>query len=157
MGSGQLSLYGANALLGMAFGQTVTPPANYYFAITTIIPAPDMDGSTIAAYEPPRTSGSGDYSRLTIPNSTTFWNASANAPYVLNAQTGFWPSGTVVGASADWPICTGWALVDAQTGGNLWAVGTLANQVAIPNGFCAYLNPGALSIELSPFFSVKSN
>ena len=152
MAAGQLSLYGAQQVLGMAFGQISTPPANWYFALTTSLATPSMNGSEIS--EPPSAS---NYSRLQIPNDTVHWSTSANAPYVMNAQVQYWPSGSTIGATADWPPCPGWALCDALTAGNVWAIGTLAFPVATPAGFCAYLGVGALSLELSPFYQIQSN
>lgn len=152
MAAGQLSLYGAQQLLAIAFGQASSPPANYYLALCTTLPTPSMNGSEIS--EPP--SGS-NYSRLIIPNDTVRFATTANAPYVMTQQTLYWPTGTTIGATADWPVCPGWALCDALTGGNVWAVGTLAYPVAIPTGFCAYLGAGTLSIELSPFYNIASS
>ena len=150
MAAGQLTLYGAQQVLGMAFGQINTPPANFYFALTTSLATPSMNGSEIA--EPTV----GGYTRLAIANDTAHWTTSTNAPYVLNAQTMYWPAGSPPGATADWPTCPGWALCDALTGGNCWAVGSLAIPVSTPAGFCAYLGAGSLSLELSPFFQVQS-
>lgn len=152
MPAGQLSLYGAQQLLGMAFGQISTPPANFYLALTTSLATISMNGSEIL--EPP--SGS-NYSRLQIPNDTAHWTTSTNAPYVMNSIAMSWPLTPTVGASADWPRCPGWALADALTGGNLWAVGTLSVPISNPAGFCAYLGVNTLTLELSPFFSVQQS
>lgn len=152
MAVGQLSLYGAQQLLALAFGQTTIAPDNWYFALTTALATPDMDGSEIS--EP----GSGlNYSRLKIPNDSVHWTTSPNMPYVMNAQTAWWPATGTVGATSDWPTCPGWALCDALTGGNVWAFGSLAVPVATPSGFCAYLAAGSLSLELSPFYSIASS
>lgn len=151
MPAGQLSLYGAQQLLGMAFGQVATPPDNFYLALTTSLATISMNGSEIT--EPTV----GNYSRLKIPNDSGNWTTGPNQPYVLNKLPYSWPLTPTMGATADWPRCPGWALCDALTGGNVWAVGTLATPIANPAGFCAYLGINTLSIELSPFFSIQQN
>lgn len=152
MPAGQLTLYGAQQVLGMAFGQISTPPDNFYLALTTSLATLNMNGSEIS--EPP---GASNYSRLKIPNSTLNWTTSANAPYVMNKVPMSWPLTPTLGATADWPRCPGWALCDALTGGNLWVVGTLSVPIANPAGFCVYLGVNALSLELSPFFSIQQS
>lgn len=154
MAAGQLTLYGARALLGVAFGQAFTPPLSWFFALCTTTPATNASGADIAALEP--SSVGTNYSRLEIPNSSTYWNNSG-ATYISNNTDMSWPMTPVVGATSDWPVCRGWALLDALTGGNCWMVGTCAVQVATPAGYCAYLGQGTLFYELSPFFQVQSN
>jgi hypothetical protein len=153
MAAGQLTLYGAQALLGGFFGQTVTPPANYYFALTTTLTPPNFNGSEIV--EPPASSG---YYRMPIPNTNVYFSIAANQPYVMNNTSLIWPvAASVIGATADWPVAIGWALADAQTAGNLYAVGTLATPVVVPNGYCASMQAGDFYIELSPFFQIATN
>lgn len=151
MAAGQLSLYGAQQILAGYFGRTNTPPENWFFALTTALATPSMNGSEIS--EPTV----GNYSRLIIPNDNLRWTSSANAPYVMNAQMMYFPISPVVGATADWPPCYGWALCDGLTGGNVWALGTLSTPVSTPEGFCASLGVGALSLELSPFYNVATS
>lgn len=157
MAAGQLTQYGAQQLLALAFGQGgAGAPATWYFGITTAIPNINATGADIGALEPPSAS---NYSRLAITNNNTNFPTIADAPYILlNPPAGlYWPSTPTLGATADWPICYGWGLCDSLTGGQCWAVGTLSTPVATPSGFCAYLAPGNLSIELSPFFQIATS
>lgn len=152
MAIGQLSLYGAAAMLGSTFGASVAIPSNFYLALLTAQANPSMNGSEI-----PELSGGG-YGRQVIPNTSTYWSSTTVAmnTYVMNTKTHQWPTSPQVGATADWQTAVGWALCDAISGGNVWAVGALATQVVIPAGFCAVMTPGSLYFELSPFFSTTS-
>lgn len=154
--TGQLSIYGAQALLGALFGQTITPPANFFVALCTAPPSISMNGNEIS--EPDVSLG---YVRATIPNAPGdgWWDVEQGW---LAANTGVltWPpvnSTYPNGAPSDWPQTDYWALLDAPTGGNVYAIGQLTYPVQVSAGSVASCAIGALSIELGPFFRIATS
>lgn len=116
--------YGAQQWAGMMFG-IVSPPADFYVALCTASPSPGWDGSVLATIEP---QGSSTYAREPLANPGGWTLSDGN--YVINAAEVAFPTPDI-----DWGQIGFFALLDAATGGNLWAYGRLLEAVYVAAGY----------------------
>lgn len=125
------------ALLDSAFGGVAfTPSGTLYVALSSGDPLDD--GSAIL--EPT----AGGYARVGIANNKTNW-AGAESPggNLYNVIPVTFPQ-----ASADWGLVTHFAILDQDSGGNLYGCGELTAQRTILNGDTPSFASGALTITL---------
>lgn len=136
---GSLTINDANDVLNSRFGAgaagATTAPATYYLALSTT--TPDSDGNNVT--EPTDVA----YARVAVVNdSTSFLPAASRVKN--NAIDFVFPT-----ATADWGVCTHFALYDVATGGFPRAWGELTNAQDIVAGITPTFPAGALSITVS--------
>jgi len=130
---GSFSNYLENKLLDHVFMKTAfSQPSYIYVALSTADPGEDGSGLS----EP---SGNG-YAR--VQTSGSDWN-NASGGHIDNAVDIEFPE-----ATGDWGTITHFALLDADTGGNLLAYGSLSQSKTIGSGDTAKFKAGDLDITL---------
>lgn len=139
--SGAISLYGAGQFLSAMFGQSATPPQDYYVAlIGDTPPSPYLNGEELD--EPTAAS----YARAVVPNLASVWELDGNV-MVNVAEVAFAP------AVEDWGRVSFWALTDAAVGGQIYAVGDLDVPVTVLAGDEVVMPVQAFAFELGTFFN----
>ena len=118
-----LTNYGENAVLVLVKGA-----ATFWLALFTAVPGEDGTGAEVSG---------GGYARQRV----SFGTASGGA--MKNSQAIEFPT-----ATADWGTATGWALFDAQTGGNMWWAGAVDVPKALHAGDIYRVNAGGLSLHM---------
>lgn len=111
------------AMDGLLGGQSITPAATLYYAALDTLPSASDTGTTIATYEP----AGGSYARVAVTNNGTNWSA-ASARVKSNATDVTYPT-----ATASWGTIVAVAIVDAASGGNMLAYGSITS-TAITSG-----------------------
>lgn len=114
--------------------QQLTPPSSLWFALFTTNPTGANTGTEV--------SGSG-YSRVQI-TAMTFAELVAGNMQVSNSSKISMPR-----ATGDWTQSNYWAVMDAQTGGNLIVFEALVNSADVKTGEMPELNAGDLTITIS--------
>lgn len=147
MASG-ITRWGASYVLNTVFGQRNAPPVEFWVALLTASPGEHADGSLLREPDP-----AAGYTRARLPNDQLSWGAASGGVIAATAAAFFPP------AAADWPIITGYALCDAQVGGNVFLYGdfTVPRKVAagdVPRIAASTLNltVGSLTTSLSSAF-----
>ena len=135
---GGITTYGSGALLAAAHGLAPVL-AQYYVALCLREPGVDVDGTALAAYEPP--AGSGYARQLLAVNGTNF----ATDGQYLVSQVDV-PFGS---ASAAWGLPTHYGLCTALTGGDLYIWGRLGDTYRIDAGGAATIPAGGIALALS--------
>jgi len=125
---GSISDYLENELLDHVFNASYTPPATVYLALSTSDPTDDASGLS----EP---SGNG-YARKAI----TF---GAAASRTITQSTDV----TFDQATGSWGTISHWALMDAETSGNMMAHGAFAESKQVVDGNTPYVSSGEVYIE----------
>ena len=117
--AGSKSDYLENKVLDHILGNVAySAPATVYIALTTTASSDAALGTEVSG---------GNYARASVTNNATNWPA-ASGGQKSNASTI-----TFAQASASWGVVTGWAIMDAPTGGNMLWHGTLsANKTVDP-------------------------
>lgn len=131
-----ITYFSGNKLLDFYFGATSdTPPASYYFGLSTTSPSINGTGVT----EP---SGSA-YTRISLANNKTNWATASNASLTNSAavqwaeSTGSW--GTIVSA----------CMFDALTGGNLYWFDTLTPSRTVSSATTVLLAISSITISMT--------
>jgi hypothetical protein len=129
---GSFSNYWENKLLDYIFGKgNLTPPVIYLGLLTA---EPAEDGIGLAEL-----SGNG-YQR--VQTTASDWNVSAGGS-LDNLGDIFFPM-----ATDNWGTITHFALLDAATGGNMLAYGTLSPAKVVGSGVIAKFAAGDLAVNL---------
>lgn len=133
-----LSRYWHRELLDHAFGDTYTPPANWFVGLSSTTPT--STGGNVT--EP----SGGSYAR--VSTAAADWSAATNADPALveNANVITFPT-----ATADWvggSNLTHFVLYDAASGGNFLAYAPLVTAQAVLNGNTPSFAAGAVDVEL---------
>ncbi|RMD60672.1 hypothetical protein D6833_09335 [Candidatus Parcubacteria bacterium] len=132
--------YMENAVLDFLFrGVAYTPPATLYIALSTADP-----GETGAGLSEPGTPGAtpdalNGYNRVAL--TTADWTRTLNV--VSNSVTVTFPT-----ATADWGNITHFAIMDAQSGGNVLMSNVISPAQSVVTGNTLIFDPGAISISL---------
>jgi len=130
---GSFSNYLENKLLDHIFMKTAfSQPSYIYVALSTADPGEDGSGLN----EP---SGNG-YAR--VQTSGSDWN-NASGGHIDNATDIEFPE-----ATGDWGTITHFALMDAESGGNMLAYGSLSQSKTISAGDTAKFKAGDLDVTL---------
>lgn len=133
---GSFADYLENKILDYVFGATAfTAPANIYIALSTTA-ITDAGGNLT---EP----SGGNYSRKSVANNKTTWATSSGGSLSNAIQIDF------AQASASWGQVVDFALMDASSGGNMLAYGTLTTAKTIDNGDTASFAAGQLTLTLN--------
>jgi len=133
--AGSLALYAENKILEHVVGKTsFTMPATVYVALFTVAPTgEDGTGGTEAS--------AGNYVRKSTAGSD--WGAAANGA-ITNAEDITF----VEAATTNWGTMNGFALFDAESGGNMIAWGDITVPKAINIGDAARFEAGDLDISI---------
>ena len=132
---GSKSNYLENKLLDYVFGKTAfDPPGTIYAGLWTATLDDASTGATAG-----EVAGSG-YARVAIVNGTADWDAASGG---TKSNTNVVNFGT---AGADWGTVTDFALLDANSEGNILYFGALTASKVISNGDSATIAAGALDI-----------
>ena len=127
--------YSANKVLDRLFGLTaITPPASYFFGLSTSSIQIDGTGAT----EP---SGSFAYARVELVNNTSNWGSAASGAKTNSAAVTFAES------TGSWGTVTNVFLADALTSGNIWWFDTLTPSRAIPTTTTVLFAIGAITVQ----------
>ena len=131
-----ISIYAANKILDRGFGTTAwTPPATFYFGLSTT--APSSDGTNVT--EP----SGGSYARIGVTNNkTNFAVASAAALDNLTAIT-------FVESSGSWGTITYVVIYDALTSGNLLYYDALSPSKTIQTATTVLFAIGSVTISMT--------
>jgi len=125
-----------NKVLDHYFGQTASgSPASVYFALSTTT-ITDAGGNLT---EP---SGNG-YARKSMTNNKTTWGTASAGSVSNAAQIDF------AQASGSWGTVVDFAVMDAASGGNMLAYGTLSTSKTIDSGDTASFAASAITITLN--------
>lgn len=142
MATGGVSLWGATQLLGEFFGRRIDWPTTFYLAlIRTTAPGPFTEGGELD--EPDSALG---YLRATVPNDEITWTmdneVAANTNDIAFAA-----------ATGDWGFLRYWALLNTDTGGQIYFYGDFGE--AVPGAATDELivPAGTLNIVLGPIFA----
>lgn len=128
-----LSNYLENAIANQLLGGAAAPSiANTYIALYTAGPS-DVGGGT-------EVSGTG-YSRVNLANNTTNWPETSDGSK-SNGIAVVFPT-----AGASWGTVTHFALLDANTSGNLLFHGSLGTAKAVESGDAPSFPVGSLTIQ----------
>lgn len=118
-----LTNYGEDAVLGLVRGA-----ATFWLALFTSVPGEDGAGAEISG---------GGYARQRV----SFGAASGGE--MQNAEAIEFPT-----ATADWGTAAGWALFDAQAGGNMWWAGAVDVPKPLHAGDIYRVDAGGLSLRM---------
>lgn len=123
---------------------TYTPPATLYVGLLTAAPSDSSVGTEVTG---------GSYARVAVVSATTAWNntqgnttgaSTGTDGTAENAATITFPSPT-----ANWGLCTHFAVYDAASAGNMLIWSALTVSKTINNGDAAPLFAiGALSLQI---------
>lgn len=131
MASGK-STFSANTWLDEVLGGSdYTPASTVYVALYTVTPGANGGGTEVSG---------GSYARVAVTNNSTNWPAASGGVKANGAAITF-PT-----ASASWGTVTGFALMDAASGGNELYFGDLTLSKVVSSGDTASFAIGALSI-----------
>lgn len=131
-----VTYYSANRVLDRNFGSTAyTPPATYYFGLSTTTIQIDGTGAT----EP----SGGAYARVGLVNDKTNWGTAANASLSNLASVTF-PEST-----ASWGTITHVGMWDALTAGNLWWFDALSPSRAVASATTVLFAVGAITVQMT--------
>lgn len=145
--AGRLTSWGAGELLRSFFSRTAGPPTSFYLAlIRTTPPTLYINGSEID--EPP----AGGYARAEIVNDVGYWSDNGQLNIVINSQDVVFPT-----ATDDWGNIGYWALTNAPSEGNIYAVGDMEEVDSVIAGDVATVLAGDISFSLGPFYSAEDN
>lgn len=128
---GSFSDYLENKVLDHVTGKTAFTKPTSHVALFTAAPSDAGGGTEVSG---------GSYARITTAGAD--WNAAASGS-VSNANALAFPT-----ASGSWGTATHFALMDAPTGGNQLAWGTLGTPKTIASGDVAQFAAGALVATL---------
>jgi hypothetical protein len=118
-----LTNYGENAVLGLVRGA-----ATFWLALFCEVPGEEGTGAEISG---------GGYVRQRV----SFGEASGGA--LENAEAIEFPT-----ASSDWGTAAGWAIFDAETGGNMWWAGAVDVPKPLYAGDIYRVDAGGLSLRM---------
>ena len=118
-----LTNYGENAVLGLVKGA-----ATFWLALFTAVPGEDGTGAEVSG---------GGYARQRV----NFGEAASGA--MKNDEAIEFPT-----ASSDWGTAAGWALFDAETGGNMWWAGAVDVPKPLYAGDIYRVDAGGLSLRM---------
>lgn len=129
--------YGAQQWCAVMFGLAPLPPA-FWVALCTDEPGVGWDGIVTATVEPPTGVG---YARATLPVPLG-WTFS-DGGFVSSAQQLRYgvPTG-------DWGLITHWALLDAQSGGQLWCAEEFLDPIEVTPGIPPVIPVAGLVVAL---------
>lgn len=137
--SGQLTNFGETQILTWLSGQAVTQPTALFVGLFTAAPTSQGGGTEVTG---------GGYARVPAALSLT---TGADPATLSNAAAIAFPTPT-----ADWGSIVDVGIFDAQTGGNLWAFGTVnASGTTTPtpqqvsSGQAPTIPAGALKVPLN--------
>lgn len=134
---GSFSDYLENELLDHILGGgDYTRPATVYIGLWTAALSDSSTGSSAN-----EVSG-GSYARKSKANNSTNWPAAANGAKANGVDI------TFVTATASWGTVTHFAILDAQTAGNILGWGSLTNSKTIGDGDTASFAIGDLDVTL---------
>ncbi len=129
---GSISDYGENALVGHVCGSAYTPEATVYLTLSTADPTDDASGLA----EPDDTA----YARQSIS-----FDAAASRKVVQAADVSF-PTFNGDGAGGD---VSHWAIMDAETGGDMLAHGSMSQSFSIIEGLEVVIAAGEVEVEIT--------
>jgi len=131
-----ITYYSANRLLDRNFGGTAyTPPATYYFGLSTT--AVQIDGT--GATEP----SGGAYGRASLANDKTKWGTASNASLTNSVAV------TFVESTASWGTITHVFMSDASTAGNIWWYDALSPSRAVASATTVLFAIGAITVQMT--------
>jgi hypothetical protein len=119
------------------FGVSTALPG-FYVALCTDAPGIDSDGSIVADLEPADVA----YDRQAYGVGATHWGTNAN--YLTNTDDIDFGI-----PAADWGLINHYALLDAASGGDIYAFGEFLNGQFVPAGFEFIIPAGGIIIALS--------
>ena len=133
--AGSLALYAENKILEHIVGKTsFTMPATVYVALFTVAPThEDGTGGTEAS--------AGNYVRKSTAGAD--WGTAADGAITNANDISF-----VVASGSNWGTMNGFALFDAESGGNMIAWGEITVPKAVDIGDTAKFEAGDLDITL---------
>lgn len=135
MASG-ITVFGANRVLDVFFGRRASAPGDFWLALVTASPGEHADGSLLL--EPDAAAG---YARVQLLNDPLHFGAAAGGVLATTASVVF-PTAVV-----DWPVCTGYALCDAQVDGNVYLFGDFTLPRRVPAGDAARIGASTLTFS----------
>jgi len=130
--AGSFSNYTENKVLDHIVGKTSFTMPTAYVALSIADPTDDASGLT----EP----SGGSYAR--VQTSGSDWNA-ASSGSITNAEDISFPT-----ATASWGTISHFALMDASSGGNMLAHGSLTTEKAVGSGDTLKFAAGDITITL---------
>lgn len=123
--------YLLNHLLG---GAAYTNPATWYLALFTATPGEAGGGTECTG---------GGYAREALTNNTTNFPTTTTSAKSLGVAAAFDE------ATNNWGTITGFALMDASSGGNMWIYGALTTPIVISQGDVARISVGSAGFVLN--------
>lgn len=131
-----ITYYSANRVLDRNFGGTAyTPPATYYFGLSTT--AVQIDGT--GATEP----SGGAYARVSLTNDKTKWGTASNAALTNSAAV------TYTESTTSWGTITHVFMSDASTAGNIWWFDALSPSRAVASATTVLFAIGAITVQMT--------
>jgi hypothetical protein len=116
-------------------GTAYTPPATYYFGLSTT--AVQIDGT--GATEP----SGGAYARIALTNDKTKWGTAANGALTNSAAV------TYVESTTSWGTITHVFMSDALSAGNVWWFDTLTPSRAVASATTVLFAIGAITVQMT--------
>ena len=131
-----VTFFSSNKNLDFNFGvASYTPPATYYFALSTT--APDISGTSFT--EP----SGGAYARVAFTNNKTNWGTAASG--ILTNSTAV----TFVESTASWGTILAVGMYDALTGGNLWWYDSLSPSRVVASATTVLFAIGSITVQFN--------
>ena len=118
---------------GIFNGGTITPPTEMWFALYNTNPAAANTGTEVSG---------GGYARVQITDMTAADLVSAKMTVANSADV------QMAAASGNWTTANYWAILDAETGGNLWVFAPLLAAANVTVGQQPLFAAGDLKITL---------
>lgn len=131
-----VTFYSANRVLDYNFGNTsYSPPATYYFGLSTTTINIDGTGAT----EP----SGGSYARVALTNNKTNWGNASNASLTNSTAVQFTES------TASWGTITYVFLNDASTSGNIYWFDALSPARTVASATTVLFAIGAVTVQMT--------
>ncbi len=131
-----ITYYSANRLLDYNFGgSSYTPPATYYFGLSTTTISIDGTGAT----EP----SGGAYARVSLTNNKTNWGNASNASLTNSTAVQF-PEST-----SSWGTITYVLMSDASSAGNIWWFDALSPARTVASATTVLFAIGAITVQMT--------
>lgn len=131
-----ITYYSGNRVLDYNFGNTsYSPPATYYFGLSTTTINIDGTGAT----EP----SGGAYARVGLTNNKTNWGNASNASLTNSAAVQFTES------TASWGTITYVFLSDASTSGNIYWFDALSPARTVASATTVLFAIGAITVQMT--------
>ena len=131
-----ITFFSGNKVLDFNFGATsYTPPANYFFGLSTTTIAIDGTGST----EP----SGGAYARISLANNKTNWSTASSASLTNSTAVQFAES------TASWGTITYVFMSDALTSGNIYWFDALSPARTVSSATTVLFAIGAVTVQMT--------